>query len=65
MIDRLFSETLKRQKPRLRETRNEGQLETALNGTPDGKSQDGEDSKHVFSDNSNLPKSWPVGHLHL
>lgn len=65
MIDRLFSETLKRQKPRLSETGNEGQLDTALEGMVDGNFQDGEDSEHVILGNSSLPKSWPQGHLLL
>lgn len=43
VIDRLFSETLKRQKPRLCETRKRGQLETALDGMVGGNSQDGEE----------------------
>lgn len=65
MIDRVFSEILTKQKPRLCETRNEGQLETAPKGMVDGSSQDGEDSKRVILGNSSLPRSWPVGHLHL
>lgn len=65
MIDRVFSEILKKQKPRLCETRNEGHLETALKGTVDGNSQDGEDSKRVISGNSSPPRPWPVGHLQL
>lgn len=44
---------------------NEGQRETALQGTVDGNSQDGEDLKCVISGNSSLPRSWPVCHLLL
>lgn len=58
-------QALKRQKLKVCETRNKGQLKATLRRTVNGNSKDGEDEKPVTSGNRSHLRSWPVDHLHL